>query len=57
MRKNTWCPLIQDYCKGTICVCCVCYEDTTFSGEPVPQCTYLNAIINDDELEEEDDYW
>jgi len=54
MRKNTWCPLIQDYCKGTICVC---YEVTTFSGEPVPQCTYLNAIINDDELEEEDDYW
>lgn len=54
MRKHTWCPLIQDYCKGTICVC---YEDTTFSGEPVkPQCTYLNAIIND-ELEEEDDYW
>lgn len=53
MRKKCWCPLIKDYCKGAICVC---YEDTNFCGEPVKQCTYLNAIINDDELEEDDDW-
>lgn len=20
-KKNTWCPLIKDYCKGDLCVC------------------------------------
>lgn len=20
-KKNTWCPLIKDYCKGDFCVC------------------------------------
>lgn len=46
MRKNTWCPLIKDYCKGAICVC---YKNT-FAGERVsPKCTYLNAGIKDQE--------
>lgn len=42
MRKNTWCPLIKDYCMGAICVC---YKDTHALERVSPRCTYLNAII------------
>ncbi len=46
MRKNSWCPLIQDYCKGAICVC---YKDTYAGVNVDAGCTYLNAIIKDQE--------
>lgn len=46
MRKNTWCPLIKDYCKGAICVC---YKDTYAGVKVDAGCTYLNAVIKNQE--------
>lgn len=45
MKENTWCPLIEDCCKGKICVC---YDGADYSGGDA-FCCFFETYIPDQE--------
>lgn len=56
MRKNSWCPQIQDCCRGAICVCysepvrpgghatCELYQIAIPDQEPKTDITYPEGV-------------
>ncbi len=66
-NKNSWCPLIRDYCKGDLCVCYISKDDMANMeplGRPVlrietkPYCRHFHTFLPEDEqqLIKEDDH-
>lgn len=55
-NKNSWCPLIRDYCKGDLCVCYIPKNDMTYMEplniEAKPYCRYFQAYLPEDKPED-----
>lgn len=51
--KSKWCPLIKDYCKGSLCIC---YEEwTEDNGKMNAYCKHLAISIPVDKPEDNPD--